>query len=173
MVFLVILGEQLFIGNFREVNIQVNGVVKRQSQQHSNEFEPQRQFVRMPIEPVEAVVVLRQEHIEVGVEDSLGNQRKIFIFDSSFISSLLSDERNPKWTFQALLDSSQFFERVVEDVVSVDGKAEIDESFDGEVALEVHILHHGVEAHLHLLADAHFLLVDRLDLHEFVLVAKL
>lgn len=120
MVFLVILSQQLLIGNLREVNIQMNRVVKRQSQQHSNELEPQWQLVRMPIEPVEAVVILWQEHIEVGVEDSLSNQGKVLVFDSSLVSSFLPNKGNPKWTFQTLLDSSQFFERIVENVVSVD-----------------------------------------------------
>ncbi len=50
----------------------------------------------------------------------------------------------------------------------IDRDVQEDESFDA--VIEIHVLEDGRQTVLHILADAHLLLVDRFDLHQFVLV---
>lgn len=69
-----------------------------------------------------------------------------------------------------MLDLAQFFHGVIEQVVPVDCDIEEDEAFDAVV--EVDVVEECGEAVLHILPDAHLLLVDGLDLDELVLVVE-
>ena len=71
-----------------------------------------------------------------------------------------------------MLYFAQFFHGVVEDVVSVDGDEEVDESLDAEVAIVIEAFEQSAESFFHGFANADFLLIDGLDLHEFVLVLE-
>lgn len=69
-----------------------------------------------------------------------------------------------------MLDLAQFLHRVVEQVVPVDCEIQEDEPLDAVV--EVDVVEERGQAVFHVLPDAHFLLVDGLDLDEFVLVVE-
>ena len=59
-------------------------------------------------------------------------------------------------------------------MVSSDSDVEVDEPLDAEVAsIEVKVLNEGCESPFHVFFDVHLLFVDRLDLHEFVLVVEI
>lgn len=172
IVLLIVLVEQFLVDDFGEVGVEMDRVVEGQAQQHPHELKPQGDFVGVTVEPVETAVIFRQEHVEVGIEDGLGDELEILVFDSPLVSALLPDELNPERTFQVLLYLAQLLHRVVEDVVAVDGDAEIDEALQTEPSAEIVFLDDGGETPRHVLADVHLLLVDGLDLHELVLVVE-
>ena len=106
------------------------------------------------------MVVAGKEHVQVGVENGLGQQGKVLVLDSSLISPLLTNKLNPKGAFKVALDFPQLFHGVIQKVVSVDREVEVDEPLDAKVATETDAVDDGGKARLHILADVHFLLVD-------------
>jgi hypothetical protein len=82
----------------------MNSVVESQAQEHAYELEPDWHLIGESIEPIEPSVIFGDEHIEVGVKDSLGDESKVLILDSTLICSFLSDELYAERTPQILFD---------------------------------------------------------------------
>ncbi len=151
----------------------MNSVIKSQAQQHAYEFESNRHFVGKTVYPVESTVVFGNEHVQVRVEDGLCYQCKVFVFHSALVSSFLSNKLYSQRISQILLYLSHLFHGVIEQMIPPDGNAEKDESLDSEiVAIKVEILNEGGKSSFHIFFNVHFLFVDGLDLHQFVLVIE-
>ena len=51
------------------MNVEMNSVVKGETQKHTDELKSDWHFVGVPIEPVESTIVFGDEHVEIGIED--------------------------------------------------------------------------------------------------------
>ena len=58
----------------------------------------------MRVEPVEAILVFGEKHVEVRVENSFSDKLEVLIFDSSLVSAFLTDEGYFQGTFQILFN---------------------------------------------------------------------
>ena len=67
-------------------------IVESQTQKHTYELETNGWLERVGVEPVESSLVFGEEHVQVGIEDGFGDKLEILVFDSSLISSFLTNK---------------------------------------------------------------------------------
>lgn len=168
VVLLVPLVEDLLVDDLGKVEVEVDCVVDREAEQHAHELEPERDLEGEAVEPVEPASVLGEEHVEVGVEDGLGDQGEVLVPDPSLVGALLADELYLEGALEVALDLAQLLHRVVEDVVPADSDEQEDESV--HPVAEVHVLQQSGEPALQVLFYVDFLFVDRFDLNQLELV---
>jgi hypothetical protein len=120
------------------MEVEMHCVVDREPQQHPYELEPQRDFERKAIEPVESPSVLRQKHVEIWIEYRLGDQREVLVSHTAFIGSFLADELDFEWALQVALYLAQLLHGVIEDIISTDCDEQEDEAVNAMI--EIHIL---------------------------------
>ncbi len=76
------------------MNVEVDWIIKSQSQQHANKLKSQRHLIWKTVEPVVDTFVFWNEHVKVRIENRFSYQWKVLVFDSTFICSFLSDKLN-------------------------------------------------------------------------------
>ena len=97
---------------------------------------------------------------------------EILVFDSSLISSFLTNKRYFHGALQILFNFSKFFHRIIKDVISVDIEIQKNKSIKGKLMIVINFLNNIVETTLHIFSDIQFLLVYRLKLNDSVFILK-
>ena len=143
--------------------MQVNWVVNGEAQQHSDKLESDWGLVWKSIEPVNSAIVFGQEHVQVRIEDSFGDELEILIFDSTFVTSFFSNERNSEGCLK-IFDFIEFLHTVIQDIVSVDFDVQVNESLEAEIVVLDHGAYHSREAGWHGFLDVEFLFQNWLNL---------
>lgn len=84
--------------------------------------------------------MFRQEHIQIGIEDSLGDKLEVFIFDTTLISTLLAYKGYSQWCFE-VFNLVQLFHTVIEYIMPINLNIQVNQSLHTELI----VLDHGIE----------------------------